>query len=131
MIEEDTQGSPLASTCVCTYKQVHTQTNRIAVCNILPKLFLLGTSTVFSLVWSKEKSNYPDFLFSLQDSGVRITRRALQEKGLKTEPLRRLLPRRGLRTNARPTSTVPEPRAPGSGSKAQRAPRTIPQGKGR
>ncbi|KAL4673692.1 hypothetical protein H8959_017626 [Pygathrix nigripes] len=59
-----------------------------------------------------------------------MTRRALHEKGLKTEPLRRLLPRRGLRTNARPSSTaVPDTRAPGGGSKAPRAPRTIPQGR--
>lgn len=71
-------------------------------------------------------------LFSVQDSGVRMTRRALHEKGLKTEPLRRLLPRRGLRTNVRPSSmAVPDTRAPGGGSKAPRAPRTIPQGKGR
>ncbi|XP_006977097.1 B-cell CLL/lymphoma 7 protein family member C isoform X1 [Peromyscus maniculatus bairdii] len=70
-------------------------------------------------------------LLEAEDSGVRMTRRALQEKGLKTEPLRRLLPRRGLRTNARSTSSVPDTRAPGGGSKAQRAPRTIPQGKGR
>lgn len=61
-----------------------------------------------------------------------MTRRALHEKGLKTEPLRRLLPRRGLRTNARPSSAVPQdPRAPVGGSKAPRAPRTTPQGKGR
>ncbi|XP_063082922.1 B-cell CLL/lymphoma 7 protein family member C isoform X4 [Cavia porcellus] len=70
-------------------------------------------------------------LLEAEDSGVRMTRRALQEKGLKTEPLRRLLPRRGLRTNARPSSAVPDARAPGGGSKAPRAPRTIPQGKGR
>uniref|UniRef100_A0A8C2SGV1 BAF chromatin remodeling complex subunit BCL7C n=1 Tax=Capra hircus TaxID=9925 RepID=A0A8C2SGV1_CAPHI len=73
-------------------------------------------------------------LLEAEDSGVRVTRRALHEKGLKTEPLRRLLPRRGLRTNARPSSAgppPPEPRAPGGGSKAPRAPRTIPQGKGR
>ncbi|CAK7305193.1 hypothetical protein VULLAG_LOCUS11663 [Vulpes lagopus] len=67
----------------------------------------------------------------MQDSGMRMTRRALHEKGLKTEPLRRLLPRRGLRTNARPGSMVlPDTRAPGGGSKTPRAPRTIPQGKG-
>ncbi|XP_027382982.1 B-cell CLL/lymphoma 7 protein family member C isoform X1 [Bos indicus] len=73
-------------------------------------------------------------LLEAEDSGVRVTRRALHEKGLKTEPLRRLLPRRGLRTNARPSSAgppPPEPRAPGGGSKAPRAPRMIPQGKGR
>ncbi|XP_016074687.1 PREDICTED: B-cell CLL/lymphoma 7 protein family member C isoform X1 [Miniopterus natalensis] len=71
-------------------------------------------------------------LLEAEDSGVRVTRRALQEKGLKTEPLRRLLPRRGLRTNARPISTLPpNTRAPGGGSKAPRAPRTVPQGKGR
>uniref|UniRef100_A0A452UD80 BAF chromatin remodeling complex subunit BCL7C n=1 Tax=Ursus maritimus TaxID=29073 RepID=A0A452UD80_URSMA len=71
-------------------------------------------------------------LLEAEDSGVRMTRRAFHEKGLKTEPLRRLLPRRGLRTNARPVSAVlPDTRAPGGGSKAPRAPRTIPQGKGR
>ncbi|XP_021093133.1 B-cell CLL/lymphoma 7 protein family member C isoform X5 [Heterocephalus glaber] len=70
-------------------------------------------------------------LLEAEDSGVRMTRRALQEKGLKTEPLRRLLPRRGLRANARHSSAVPEARAPGGGSQAPRAPRTVPQGKGR
>ncbi|KFO36317.1 Cardiotrophin-2 [Fukomys damarensis] len=70
-------------------------------------------------------------LLEAEDSGVRMTRRALQEKGLKTERLRRLLPRRGLRTNARQSSAVPDARAPGAGSKAPRAPRTVPHGKGR
>ncbi|KAM9208243.1 B-cell CLL/lymphoma 7 protein family member C isoform 1-T1 [Dugong dugon] len=72
-------------------------------------------------------------LLEAEDPGVRITRRALQEKGLKTEPIRRLLPRRGLRTNARPNPTVPVPdtRASGGGSKSLRGPRTSPQGKGR
>lgn len=62
-----------------------------------------------------------------------MTRRALHEKALKTKPLRRLLPRRGLRTHSRPSATLPlaDARAPGGGSKAARALRTIPQGKGR
>ncbi|XP_012867128.1 PREDICTED: B-cell CLL/lymphoma 7 protein family member C isoform X2 [Dipodomys ordii] len=70
-------------------------------------------------------------LLEAEDSGMRMTRRALQERGLKSEPLRRLLPRRGLRTNARPSSMVPDARVSGGGSKAARAPRTVPQGKGR
>ncbi|XP_006871975.1 PREDICTED: B-cell CLL/lymphoma 7 protein family member C isoform X1 [Chrysochloris asiatica] len=72
-------------------------------------------------------------LLEAEDPGMRITRRALHEKGLKTEPIRRLLPRRGLRTNVRPSPTVPVPdsRASGGGNKALRGPRTSPQGKGR
>lgn len=67
----------------------------------------------------------------LQDSTVRVTRRTLHEKGLKTEPLRRLLPKRGLRMNARPRPSTTLPLDTRGGSKAPRALRTMPQGKGR
>ncbi|XP_075420896.1 B-cell CLL/lymphoma 7 protein family member C isoform X2 [Tenrec ecaudatus] len=72
-------------------------------------------------------------LLEAEDPGVRITRRAFHEKALKTEPIRRLLPRRGLRTKARPgpMGSVPDTRASGGGNKVLRGLRTSPQGKGR